>query len=876
MAPLPQGGNMTASSTLTAHAHDDGTAPAPLREATGLDFPIGGLTAAQVLERRRAGQSNDVAAPTSRPYRDILATNLLNPINLTLFGIGAVMIAIGRFGDALSGVGIVLFNVIVGVAQEIRAKRQLDRIALLMRPKVTVLRDGSEQILDPDELVLGDMVVVRPGDQLVVDGTAVGDGRIDMDESLLTGESDLRPKAAGDTVLSGSFCVSGTALVEAARVGKDSYANQLTARARKFEVTHTPLQSEINSVLRLLALVAGFILGTVWIASLFTQIPLARELQMASIIVGLIPNGLLVMIVIAYALGAVRIAQRGALVQQSNAVESLSNVTVLCTDKTGTLTANKIHYADAYPVGVSKTELESLLGSFAHSTSALNKTTEALAAALPGEHQLLSDEVPFSSGRKWSAIACDGARADAPLHGVYVLGALEMLAPHMQVDGAALERLHAWSDEGLRVLAFARQPAAFALHNAEGQPALPDLELIGLVSLRDELRPHIEETLAQFTASGIALKVISGDSPETVAALARQAGLRGELATVSGPELAQMDEAQLQQATARATIFGRIAPEQKEQLVRVLRAQGHYVAMMGDGVNDVLSVKHADVGIAMQSGSAATRGVADMILLGDSFESLPAAFREGQRIVNGMKDILCLFLARILYATLFIVAMSVINVGFPFVPKQNTLFVLLTVGLPTLALALWARPEPLSRRSLNRQVMHFVFPAGIAIFLFGLAVYLAAYNWAGQAAAGAGMTPEALANLLMRLTGIDHTGDGLAELVREYSITTAQSVLTAFLVFMGLLLIVFVEPPVRWLAGGDALSEDRRPTYLAGALLLAYALIVTIAPVRESFELMPLAWWVYAASAGAALACGALLLLAWRGRWLERFLDVEL
>ncbi len=366
---------------------------------------IRGLSQAEVTARRARGQGNNVKIATSRSYTDIFVSNVINPINVVLFIIGGVMVAIGRVGDAAAGVGLILFNLIIGVVQEARAKRQLDRIALLTRPKVTALREGIEVQLDPAELVLGDVLVVRPGDQLVVDGAVVGEGQMEVDESLLTGEADAIDKKLGDEVLSGSFCVSGTALVEANKVGNESHANTLTANARKYRIAHPPMQREVNMALRLLMTLAAFIGGLDLAAALLEQVPFVRQVQMAAVIVSLVPNGLLATMIIAYAVGAVRIVRHKALVQQANAVESLSNVTVLCTDKTGTLTTNKITYHAVLPVGKELAEIEQLLATFAHSASAANKTTEAIRTALQGEAQPLLDEGGLTVARKWRGLA---------------------------------------------------------------------------------------------------------------------------------------------------------------------------------------------------------------------------------------------------------------------------------------------------------------------------------------------------------------------------------------------------------------------------------------------------------------------------------------
>lgn len=828
-----------------------------------------GLTEAQVLERRARGQGNDVPLATSRSYGEIIRQNVFNFINIILFVIGVALVSLNRIGDAVLSVGLITLNVIIGVIQEIRAKRQLDQIALLTRPRAHVLRDGSEKEVDPSEIVLDDILVAKAGDQIVVDGVVIGPGKLDVDESLLTGESDLIPKQEGDQVMSGSFCVNGTAHYRAVRVGGEAFANKLTSSARQFRVVKTPLQRDVDFILRLLALLAIFMGLMLLLSALLYSLPLVRSVQMASVIAGLIPNGLFFMVIVSYAMGALRIANQGALIQQSNSVESISNVTVLCMDKTGTLTANRIVYTEAIPLnGFSRGDVERMLGDYAASVSATNKTSEALSAALTGQKHTLTDEVPFSSALKWSAIAL----AD---DGVFVMGALEMLAAHLpadQIDDLRTQ-VRSYSERGLRVLIFARQSGASGLHDAAGAPLLPaELTPVAIVVLSDELRPKVQDTIADFARAGVQLKVISGDNPDTVAALAVQAGFPAGVRAISGPELEQLDDAAFDVAARDNTIFGRITPQQKERLVDSLRRQDQYVAMMGDGVNDVLSLKKAHVGIAMQSGSAATRGVADIILLNDSFAALPPAFIEGQRILNGMQDILRLFLSRGLAVALLIIATSMIGIGFPFVPKHNAVISFFAVGMPTLALALWARPDRIRGRMLA-SVIHFVIPAALTTFLFGLLVYVLFFALGVVEVQYNALTDVEISDFQTYL-GLDEapTQD---EITAESAAIVARTALTTFTVFAGLMLVVFVEPPLQFFVGGDTLSPDKRPTYLAITMGAVFIIAMFIPFVRSFLELVTLRPAEYLLIFGIWLLWMLTLRAAWRGRWLQRFLLIE-
>jgi cation-transporting P-type ATPase E len=797
-----------------------------------------GLSEEEVRLRRDHGLGNNVKLPTSRTYAQILRENILTVIHLILFALSGVLILLGRPLDAITTVAVISFNILVGVIQEIRAKHALDRIALLNRPSATVIRAGQEQMVDPRAVVVGDLLVAGPGDQIVVDGRLVSQGGIDVDESLLTGESDLVRKTPGDPVSSGSFCVNGRALYEAVRVGTQSTAYKLTAGARTFRRVLTPLQQQITTVIRALLVVACYLGLAMLMITIIKQTALLVTVQMAVVITGLVPNGLLLAIAVAYGLSAVRLAGQGVLIQQANAVESLSNITVLCCDKTGTLTANQLYVHTVQPFGIHEDQLVALLGAYATSVSAGNATTAAIAAAYPAQRQTMSDEVPFSSATKWSALTLAETRK------TYVLGAPEMLQPALRPDFRLGDQAADWAEQGLRVLLFAYYDKLVNLHDADGQPRLqPDLIPLGFVSLGDVLRPEARATLAGFRQAGVQLKVISGDNPHTVAALARQVGLALDLTSVSGLDLAHMEPAHFAQVVRDTTVFGRITPQQKEHIVQELRAQGAYVAMVGDGINDVLSLKRANLGIAMQGGSQITRSAADLVLLGDSFAALPRAVQEGQRVINGMQQILTLFLTRVSLFTLLILLIP----GFPFSPRQSSLVTLLTVGIPTVALAAWAHPGPMyGKKLLLLRLMHFVLPAVLTASLMTLFVFLIAV----VIAVSRGL-PEA--------TVID----------------TARSTIAVFATVCGIFLLVFVAPPTRFLAGGNSLSGDWRPTMLAAILLGGLTLLLCVPLGRSVFEIGVLPLFDVATIVSCALLWALLLRIVWGFRLLERLLVTE-
>jgi cation-transporting ATPase E len=778
-------------------------------KAPGASF---GLSEAEAKARLASEGGNAVPDAGGRSWWDIARRNLFTFINVTLLIVGVVLIAMGLPRDALLASGLAVINGIVGVVQEARAKRRLDQIALLNRSQATVVRDGVERAIDPESIVRGDVLRIGAGDQVFADGVVVGDGAMEMDESLLTGESDPVRKRAGDAVASGSFCISGSGWYQAEGVGAQSTAAKMTAGARAYRVPLTPLQTQVNLIVRLLLVLASFFLVTIVLGSLIWGYPAEETILAAAVVLGIVPSGLFLMIVVTYSMGAVRLANRDALVQGTNAVESLSNVNVFCMDKTGTLTANKMHLSEVRPIGVPEEEVRAMLGTFARSTSGGTKTSEALADANPGETRPLLAEVPFASAYKWSAVSAD---VDG-FRGIFAMGAPEFLGPRLESDGP-LEPPEGWAARGMRTLLFAHGPHPAPFGEENGLPTLPPgVRPVAWLGFTDELRPHVDKAIRGFRDAGITLKVISGDNPETVAALARQAGLSGDARLVSGIDLDRMGESEFLEAAEQATVFGRVTPEQKQRLVEALRGRGHYVAMTGDGVNDVLSLKQANLGIAMQSGSQATRDAADIVLLRDSFGALPDAFREGQRIRRSLCRILELFLSRVFAVALLILGVLIVQAGFPLSPGQISLLTLLTVGIPTFGIALWTRPGP-PPRSLPRRLLQFVLPASMLLGFAAFVVYLGMYVLYDLALPTAGEGGVAAATSLP---------------ARDF---VSREAATHVLVLGGLLLVLFAAPPGPWFAVVEEMDGERRPAYLALAMAPLYAAIMATPMLRGFF-----------------------------------------
>ena len=817
---------------------------------------VGGLTTEEAEARRRRGEANTAVGGTSRSYATILRTNVFSFYNSILFAIGATLLALGRYNDALVSVGLGLINAVISAAQEIRAKRKLDQLQLLDQAQVIVVRDGRDVEITPTDVVQGDVLRVRAGDQIVVDGPLL-DGRAEADESLLTGESDPVVKEPGDDLRSGSLCVAGAGHQLARDVGAASYAGRLTLDARRVSTDKTPLQRRIDFVVRLVMALVVLMSGTILAQAALEGLSLLRVVQTTAVLSGLVPYGLFFLIALAYTAGAARIAGRGALVQQVNAVESVSNVDVVCTDKTGTLTTGRLTLKEVEPVaGHDAAEVSATLGALAATATTPNLTTTALAASLPGAAWDVLDEVPFASSLRWSGITTAG--------GSWVLGAPDALAPHL--TGPALDALVGGRAAlGLRVLVLAR--AGSGLRDGTGRPALPALEPLAVVALADELRPEVAESIAAFRADGVALKVLSGDDPRTVAALATQAGLDvGE--PVAGPALDGLDDAALDRLVARTVVFGRVAPEEKERIVASLRRQGSYVAMIGDGVNDARALKGAHVGVAMRSGSAVTRDVADIVLVDDSFAALLPAQREGRRIINGIAISMYVFMARVATQGLVILAVTMLGLGFPYSPTQVGL-TLLTVGVPTLFLTFWARPTAPDEHLLGN-LARFVIPAALVTAGFGTAVYAYLYKIV-ENGASSGRTPAQLIAQFESYTGLTYTD---ADFAAAAATIGAQTGLSTFVSLASFVLLLFLAPPTRFFASWTRPTADRRPAVLVVVLVAAFVAVLFVPALWSYFGLTGPAIPVFRAVLIALVLWFATLSAAFRFRVLDRILGL--
>lgn len=734
------------------------------------DLDARGLDAAAVALRQELGLTNAQPRDTSRSIWKILRTHVFTLFNLAIGACAVVIIVMGRWLDLLFCMA-ALANVVIGVIQEYSAKRKLDRIALLHQDAVHVLRDGQETALGLEEIVLDDAVILRRGDQVPADGVVLSADGLDLDESLLTGEADAVGKLPGDTVLSGSAVLSGHGVFRVCAVGADSHASRLAVEARRFSKIHSELRDALDQValwltIALVPIVAVIVNGQVQAYGGWEHALTGREafepalVSSVAAITSMIPQGLALMTTISFAVAALKLAQEQVLIQEQPAVEILARVDTVCLDKTGTLTEGGIVFdsvravQDGAPEGVQEVDGTStpdrtsqdwmqVLGWFGADTNA-NPTALALReefTAVPGERA--SAQVPFASARRWSAVAFgspdDGAAASgvddaagaasssgSGLAGAWLLGAPEALLGEADCSAEHRAQLQEHCDrttaQGLRTMILVRSdvPAAPGAWFGE-KDALPgSLRPVALLTFRENVRSDAQETLEYFRAQGVSLKVISGDNPRTVAAVAREVGMDVTGDGFDARELPE-DTQELAEVMERHSVFGRVSPEQKKAMVVALQSRDHVVAMTGDGINDALALKTADLGIAMGNGAPATKAVSRMVLLDGRFARLPSVLAEGRKVIANMERLAHMFLTKTSYAVLFGVVFSLLAWPFPLIPRQASTVDFLMIGLPTFFLALMPNPRRYVKGFLGR-ALRFAIPSGLTILGGMLAV----------------------------------------------------------------------------------------------------------------------------------------------------------
>ena len=682
------------------------------REAGVPTEPARGLTAAEVADRIARGLVNDVPSAPTRTVAQIVRANVFTRFNAILGGMLAVILVVGPLQDALFGL-VLIANAGIGIVQELRAKRTLDRLTLLTAPRARVVRDGEVLELSVGEVVLDDLLELAPGSQVVVDGEVAGAGGLEVDESLLTGESEPVDKGPGDEVLSGSFVAAGTGRYRATRVGADAYAVRIAEDARRFTLTRSELRAGID---RILVYVTFLIVPTATL--LFVSQIRARgswrEAASGAVAgtVAMVPEGLVLLTSLAFAVAVMRLAQRRVLVQELPAVEGLARVDVLCIDKTGTLTEGRLAVERIEPLAEDG-EAESLeaLGALAAADPTPNATMQAVREHVPRAPTGWEVEatVPFSSARKWSGASFRG-------RGTWVLGAPDVVLAGLDDVERARGILERDAATGARVLVLCRAA------ELDGEALPGAITPVAAVILADRPRPDAARTLVYFAEQGVTVKVISGDHPATVGSIASTLGLPGADDPVDARELPE-DEAALADLLEGTSVFGRVTPQQKRAMVRALQSRGHVVAMTGDGVNDALALKDADIGVAMGSGSDATRAVAQLVLLDSSFDALPPVVAEGRRVLGNIERTSGLYLTKTVYAMLLALAVGVAGFVFPFLPRHLTLIGAVTIGIPSFFLALAPNSERF-RPGFVRRVLRFAVPAGT---LAATATFLAYY-----------------------------------------------------------------------------------------------------------------------------------------------------
>lgn len=693
--------------------------------ATDAQAPVRatGLTAAEVAERVADGRTNDLPAATGRSKWDIVRANVFTRINAILGVLLVIVLTTGSIINAAFGL-LIIFNSAVGIIQELRAKKTLDNLAVVGEARPRVRRDGAVSEIHRREVVQDDLIELGQGDQLIVDGEVVEAASLEVDESLLTGEADPVVKHPGDEVLSGSFVVAGSGAYTATKVGGEAYAARLVEEASRFTLVNSELRKGIDKILG----VVSWLLVPVGLLTIYTQLFSVESslknaiLGMVAALVPMVPEGLVLMTSIAFAVGVVRLGKRQCLVQELPAIEGLARVNVVCADKTGTLTENGMRLAEVVPLngdddadGVLD-EIEAVLWQLAATEPNPNASMQAVVEGIGARDQdrwTEQEHAPFTSAKKWSG----STFAD---RGSWVFGAPDVLA---SADSPAGKRAQALGAEGLRVLLLGRSDEPVT------NPAAPGtVTPAALVVLEQRVRPDAADTLDYFAQQNVQVKVISGDNAVSVGAVTAGLGVPGGDAPVDArtlddparPESAFADEVDA------GTVFGRVTPDQKRAMVQALQAKGHTVAMTGDGVNDVLALKDADIGVSMGSGSPATRAVAQIVLLDNKFATLPHVVAEGRRVIGNIERVANLFLTKTVYSVLLALLVGIRQWAFPLQPIHVTLTGWFTIGIPAFLLSLAPNHER-AQPGFARRVLRLALPSGVVVGLCTFVTYLMVY-----------------------------------------------------------------------------------------------------------------------------------------------------
>ncbi|GAA2548040.1 MULTISPECIES: HAD-IC family P-type ATPase [Streptomyces] len=791
--------------------HLDADAQVDVAQPTAVTSPVTGLTSAEVAERVARGQVNDVPVRSSRSLLEIVRANVFTRFNAIIGVLWVIMLAVAPIQDSLFGF-VILANTGIGIVQEWRAKKTLDSLALIGEVRPTVRRDGVAARVGTSEIVLDDLIEIGPGDKVVVDGVCAEADGLEIDESLLTGEADPVVKRPGDQVMSGSFVVAGGGSFQATRVGREAYAAQLAEEASRFTLVHSELRSGISTILKyvtwmMVPTAIGLIISQLVVKDNELKDSVARTVGG---IVPMVPEGLVLLTSVAFAIGVIRLGRKQCLVQELPAIEGLARVDTVCLDKTGTLTEGGMDVTGLRVLdGHDETYVRKVLGALGASDPRPNASLKAVIDACPdaGDWRC-TESLPFSSARKYSGATLTEGDGES---GTWLLGAPDVLLD----DGdPALDETGRMNEQGLRVLLLAR-----AGRELDDPGVAEGVRPAALVVLEQRLRPDAADTLRYFAEQNVRAKVISGDNAVSVGAVASKLGLSGT--TVDARRL-PADRDGMAGALDQGTVFGRVTPQQKRNMVGALQSRGHTVAMTGDGVNDVLALKDADIGVAMGSGSEATRAVAQIVLLNNSFATLPSVVAEGRRVIGNITRVATLFLVKTVYSVLLAVLVVCSQVEYPFLPRHLTLLSTLTIGVPAFFLALAPNKER-ARPNFVRRVMRYAIPGGVLAALATFATYLIARQ--------------------------HYSGAGALDA------ETSAATLTLFLISMWVLAII-ARPYTWWRVG------------LVAVMGAAFLVVLVVPWLQEFFALRLVGTTMPWIAVGVAVVAAATLEFLWK--WVDR------
>lgn len=833
-----------------------------------------GLSSQEAADLKSKGMYNKTKMKVSRTYSEIIIKNVVTPFNILLFILGAILLIIEEPINAVSAVLFITMNIVIASAQEIKAKRRLDKIAVLLRPKATVLRDGVEIEVGQNDIVMGDTIVIGPGEQALVDGELLMEEYLEVDESILTGESRTVKKHVGETMYSGSYCVTGKGYYKVTAFGEDSLAFKMAETARRYKNKYTPLQMETTSVIKILMatcfifLVINVGINILKLGGSFDNIsPIVNN---AVIVFDIVPMALPLFVTVSYMVAAIRMANKGALLQRANSVESMSHINTVCMDKTGTITTNNLKYSDST---LFTDDAEELIQCFLGATGGKNRTTDALEEKFGKKDVEAIDEIRFSSERKYSAVKVN---VNGTVRTLY-LGAPSSLGPYADRDTSDIQK--AYSDKGFRSLIIGCGDDVDMYDGSNY--VIPKLRLLAIVALQDELRPNCREVMDVFAQNNIDIKVISGDDPNTINSLFKAADIPGERVTITGDQLDSLEGEERTDAILKSNIFGRMRPEQKHDVISTLKNNGRYVAMIGDGVNDVSALKNAHLGISLQSGVGAAKSSADIVLANNDFGVLPTVLVEGKRTLTGMKDALKIFLTKnvtiaFLVLLIMIVFASWLDKGTtPMLPTQQTVYAFLAVTVTSFFAIVWAEPVE-GDRSVMPSVMRYVVPTAITAAVFAVFVYAVFFVCTMNGAFPITFSEDYLVkfgwpnykSLDAMLDAYNVTSVAQIPLERSAEIY-ARCGLVTFVILQGIVHILMIMPHWKCFSPDGNVRKDKRMTYLVFIMLGITAAIYVLSISGVLTKIFPMVsfcfgQWVILALALILWFCINLLMIRFR------------